>query len=146
MKQEQEQEQEQGRSGIDHVRVVRERIRSSRTGRPVYRFVVGLLGVAITVTGLVLVPLPGPGWLIVLAGLAVLSTEFEPAHRLLEFARRHLQSWTAWVGRQSLAVRAAIGLGTLLCVALALWGTAAVMGVPSWVPDGVVPPLPGIHR
>ncbi len=143
---EQEQEQEQGRPTTDHVRVVRERIRSSRTGRTVYRFVVGLLGVAITITGLILVPLPGPGWLIVLAGLAVLATEFEPAHRLLEFARRHLQSWTAWVGRQGPAVRAGVGLGTFLCVAAGLWATAVIAGVPTWVPDGVVPPLPGLDR
>ncbi len=126
--------------------VVRERIRSSRTGRTVYRFVVGLLGVAITILGLVLVPLPGPGWLIVLAGLAVLSTEFEPARRLLEFARRHLQTWTAWVGRQGLVVRAGVALGTFLCVAVGLWATAVVAGVPTWVPDAMVPPLPGLDR
>ncbi len=81
-----------------------------------------------------------------LAGLAVLSTEFDPARRLLEFARRRLQEWTAWLGRQGLVVRAAVGLGTFLCVAGALWAVGAVMGVPSWVPDAVVPPLPGLER
>ena len=139
-------QEEPRRSRTDHVLVVRERIRSSPTGRIVYRFVVGLLGVAITIGGLLLVPLPGPGWLVVLAGLAVLATEFEPARRLLEFAKRRLQAWTAWVSRQSLAIRAGVGLGTLLCVAVGLWVTAVVAGVPSWVPDGVVPPLPGLDR
>jgi uncharacterized protein (TIGR02611 family) len=139
--------EEQPRRGtVDHVLGVRERIRSTRTGRILWRFVVGLLGVAITVGGLLLVPLPGPGWLIVLAGLAVLASEFDPARRLLDFARGHLQRWTAWVGRQGLAVRAGVGLGTLLCVGLGLWGAAAVTGVPTWVPDAVVPPLPGLDR
>ena len=41
-----------------------------------YRVAVAILGFAIIVTGLALIPLPGPGWLIVFAGLAVLSTEF----------------------------------------------------------------------
>ena len=128
------------------VRVVRERIRAGRTSRAVYRFVVALLGVAITLGGLLLVPLPGPGWLIVLAGLALLATEFEPARLLLEFARRTLQRWTSWLARQGMGVRAGVGVGTLACVAAGLWGAALVAGVPAWVPDAVVPPLPGLHR
>src|SRR5918911_4363999 len=97
---------------MDHVRVMRERIRARRTSRAVYRFVVALLGVAITLCGLLLVPLPGPGWLIVFAGLALLATEFDPARRVLEFGRRTLQAWTAWLARQRMAVRAGVGLGT----------------------------------
>src|SRR3954468_16951005 len=143
---------------VDHVRIVRERIRSRRTSRAVYRFVVALLGVVITLGGLLLVPLPGPGWLIVLAGLALLATEFEPARRLLEFARRTLRGWTSWLGRQGVAVRAGVGLGTLAFVAAGLWGAAGVAGGPGRGPDGVVgavpggapagvgPPLPGLPR
>src|SRR5919199_4258646 len=134
------------RPPMDHVRVLRERIRSRRASRAVYRFVVALLGVAITLGGLLLVPLPGPGWLIVFAGLALLATEFDPARRVLEFGRRTLQEWTAWLARQGIAVRAGVGLGTLACVAAGLWGAAALTGVPNWVPDGVVPPLPGVRK
>ena len=87
---------EAGRGGAaDRVRVVRERIRSRRSTRIVYRIVIGLLGVALTVGGLLLVPLPGPGWLIVFAGLALLATEFDPARRVLDFGRRQLSAWTA---------------------------------------------------
>jgi uncharacterized protein (TIGR02611 family) len=131
---------------MDHVRVLRERIRARRASRAVYRFVVALLGVAITFGGLLLVPLPGPGWLVVFAGLALLATEFEPARRVLDFGRRTLRRWTTWLGRRGFGVRLGVGLGTLACVAGALWGAAAVAGVPSWVPDGVVPPLPGLKR
>src|SRR5919199_5754764 len=109
--------QEPRRRSMDHVRVVRERIRSRRASRAVYRIVVGLLGVVITLGGLLLVPLPGPGWLIVFAGLALLATEFDPARRVLEFGRRTLQSWTSWLARQGMTVRAGVGVGTLACVA-----------------------------
>src|SRR3954452_18910648 len=109
------------RPPMDHVRVVRERIRSRRTSRAVYRFVVALLGVVITLGGLLLVPLPGPGWLVVLAGLALLAPEFDPARRLREFARRRLRAWTGWLGRQGATVRAAVALGTATCVVLGLW-------------------------
>ena len=131
---------------MDHVRVVRERIRSRRASRAVYRIVVGLLGVVITLGGLLLVPLPGPGWLIVFAGLALLATEFDPARRVLEFGRRTLQSWTSWLARQGITVRAGVGVGTLACVAVGLWGAAALTGVPDCVPDGVLPPLPGLRN
>ena len=63
-----------------------------------YRVVVGLVGVTIIVLGIVLLPLPGPGWLIIFAGLFVLSTEFAWADRLLDFARRKVAAWT---GRRS---------------------------------------------
>ena len=131
---------------MDHVRVLRERIRARRASRAVYRFVVALLGVAVVLGGLLLVPLPGPGWLIVFAGLALLATEFDPARRVLEFARRVLQLWARWLTQQGLAIRAGVGLATLACVAGALWGMAALAGVPSWIPDGVVPPLPGLRK
>ena len=134
------------RRRVDHVLILRERIRSRRTPRLVYRFVVALLGVAITVGGLLLVPLPGPGWLIVFAGLALLATEFDPARRVLEFGRRTLQGWTRWLARQGVAIRAGVGVGTLACVAAGLWAAAVLAGVPAWVPDGVVPPLPGLEK
>jgi uncharacterized protein (TIGR02611 family) len=82
-----------------------------------YRIAVGLVGGLIVVLGLALVPLPGPGWLIVFLGLGILATEFTWAERLLDFGRRTLKSWLAWLGRQHLAVRALISLATLAFVA-----------------------------
>jgi uncharacterized protein (TIGR02611 family) len=99
-----------------------------------YRVVVGVLGAAIVVLGFVLIPLPGPGWLIVFAGLALLATEFVWADRLLTFARRKVHGWTQWVTHQSLLVRGLIGLGGLLCVAGAVWLYVALEGVPRWLP------------
>ena len=101
-----------------------------------YRIVVGVLGGVIVVIGFVLIPLPGPGWLIVFAGLALLATEFAWAERLLTFARRKVHGWTQWVTRQSLLVRALIGLLSLLAVAAALWLYDRVYGVPGWLPFG----------
>jgi uncharacterized protein (TIGR02611 family) len=99
-----------------------------------YRIVIGVLGTAIVLGGIVLIPLPGPGWLIVFAGLALLATEFEWAGRLLDFARRQVLGWTDWVRRQSLLVRGAISLAGLALVAGAVWLYVTVQGVPDWVP------------
>lgn len=106
----------------------------NRTLDLTYRVVIGVVGSAIVVGGIALIPLPGPGWLIVFAGLAVLSTEFAWAGRLLDFARDKVRGWTDWVTRQSVLVRAAIAVGSLLAVAAAVWLFVAVQGVPGWVP------------
>lgn len=51
------------------------------------RVVIGIAGGLIVIVGFVLMPLPGPGTLIVLAGLAVLGTQFAWAQDLLDLAR-----------------------------------------------------------
>jgi uncharacterized protein (TIGR02611 family) len=86
------------------------------------------------VIGFILIPLPGPGWLIVFAGLAILATEFVWAERLLDFARKKVHGWTQWVTGQSLLVRGLIGLTGLLAIAGAIWAYDVVVGLPSWVP------------
>lgn len=70
--------------------------------RWVYRVAVGLLGATIAGIGLLLVPLPGPGWLIVFLGISILGTEFPAAHRVGAFLRRMLtRLWAWWRARQN---------------------------------------------
>jgi uncharacterized protein (TIGR02611 family) len=109
-------------------------LRRNRAMDLTYRVTVGVVGLTIIVIGIILLPLPGPGWLIIFAGLFVLSTEFEWAERLLEYARDKVHAWTEWVKEQSLLIRAVIGLGCLLIVAGALWGYVAWKGIPDWIP------------
>ncbi|GAA0824779.1 TIGR02611 family protein [Streptosporangium amethystogenes subsp. fukuiense] len=80
-------------------------IRSTRAGRLTLKIVIGTIGAVLVIGGLIMVPFPGPGWLVVFAGLAVLATEFHWAHRLLEFGKRTLSAWTAWLGHQGWSVK-----------------------------------------
>lgn len=67
-----------------------------------YRFGVGTVGGVLAVGGLILVPLPGPGWLIVFLGLAVLGTEFRWAQRVAGWLKRMLDRfWTWWRARRA---------------------------------------------
>ena len=72
-----------------------------------YRFAVAVLGATVAIVGLILVPLPGPGWLIVFLGIAILGTEFPAAHRLGQWLKRVLAKalarWKSW--RASRAAR-----------------------------------------
>ena len=62
----------------------------------VYRVGVGILGGVLTGIGVLLVPLPGPGWLVVFLGLAVLGTEFRWAKRIAVWLKRQLDRFWAW--------------------------------------------------
>ena len=65
---------------------VRETIRRNRKADRVYRTAVGVTGGATVALGVVLIPLPGPGALIALGGLAILGTEFEGAKKVSDRA------------------------------------------------------------
>ncbi len=43
-----------------------------------------VVGGAVVVIGIILIPLPGPGSLVILGGLAILATEFDAAQRLVD--------------------------------------------------------------
>ena len=67
---------------------VRGFIRRHRALHVTWRLLVFLVGSAVLVAGLVMFVTPGPGWLAVIAGLAILATEFAWAEGLLAWARR----------------------------------------------------------
>jgi uncharacterized protein (TIGR02611 family) len=59
----------------------RDLIRKNPTANRVYRTGVGVVGGGVTALGVALIPLPGPGVLVALGGLAILGTEFEGAKK-----------------------------------------------------------------
>lgn len=124
----------------------RRRIRSNAHSHRVYRVVVGVVGALIVLLGLILVPFPGPGWLIVFLGVGIWASEFAWASRLLHWARDRLRSWNAWLQRQPLWLRGlvlALTLALLLALAYAylLW-----QGIPRLVPEAVATPLRAVLR
>lgn len=92
-----------------------------REQRRVQRFATGLAGGVVLLVGIIAIPYPGPGWLIVFAGLAILSREFAWAGRLLKFARSKYDVWQAWVKRQHWPVKAAIAILTGIIVVVTIW-------------------------
>lgn len=108
----------------------------NRTLNATYRTVIAVVGLGIVVGGLALIPLPGPGWLIVFAGLALLATEFAWAERALHITRVKVQAWSDRVRALPLPVRMLMGLFGLAVVALVVWAYVATQGVPDWLPIG----------
>jgi uncharacterized protein (TIGR02611 family) len=101
----------------------RARVRAVPGGWVAWRIGITLAGLVVIGVGVLLLPLPGPGWLIIFAGLGLLATEYEWASRLLRRTRGLVVGWTQWAARQSLPVRIGIGLLGLLVVAGAIAGS-----------------------
>ena len=139
-------EERLARFDADETRSLRERVSDTRWRRRIaarrsvnhpYRIAVGVIGALILAIGVVAIPLPGPGWLIVIAGLFVLATEFLWAERLLEFTKRHVKRWTDWVTGRPLWVRLLLAAATAAFVYGVLVVTLHMTGVPGWVPGWV---------
>jgi uncharacterized protein (TIGR02611 family) len=121
---------DQGRlSGLERWR---EGIRSNPALNTAYRAAVGVVGAVVLVVGIILVPYPGPGWLIVLAGLAILASEFERAHRVLTFVKHYYATWTHWLGQQPRVVQGLFVLATAAVVLVTLWLLGTVSLVAGW--------------
>ena len=99
----------------------REQIRGRRSLDLTYRAVVFVVGGLIVLAGLAMLVLPGPGWLVIILGVAVLATEFAWAERLLDRVkgwaerakdaaldpkRRRRNQWIAGVGIVAIALSA----------------------------------------
>src|SRR5262245_33076667 len=95
---------------------VLDRIRSTAAGRHALKVGIGIFGGLVVAIGIVLIPFPGPGWAIVILGLAIWAIEFAWAKNLLTFTKRHVQSWTHWIGRQSWPVRGLVGIACMIFV------------------------------
>jgi uncharacterized protein (TIGR02611 family) len=130
----------------DGSRSLRERVASSGWRRRLaarraldagYRVGVGVVGAVVVAFGLLTIPLPGPGWLTVIAGLVVLATEFLWAERLLTFTRHQVSRWTSWVGARPVWLRGVLALLTAAFVYGVLVVVLHVVGVPGWVPGWV---------
>jgi len=115
----------------------RRRLAARRTLNHSYRVGVGIVGGLIVALGLATIPLPGPGWLTVIAGLCVLASEFTWAERVLEFTKKHVKRWTDWVTAQPMWVRLLIAAATAASVYGVLVVTLHLTGVPDWVPGWV---------
>ena len=82
---------------------------------------IGIVGGLVFLAGLVMIPYPGPGWLVVFAGLAILATEFRFAARILDYARARYDRWALWLRRQHWAVRVVFFLITSAVVVVTVW-------------------------
>lgn len=89
--------------------------------RRVKKTFVTLVGGIVLLAGIIMIPYPGPGWLTVFAGLGILSTEFDWAKRVLDFAKGKYNAWQDWLARQNKAIKSVFWLMTATVVVVTIW-------------------------
>src|SRR4051794_34978174 len=134
-----------------HHRLHRNRAMSATT-----KLVVTLVGAAVLTAGLIMMVTPGPGLVGIVAGLAILATEWDWADRWLTAARRKLhearvaaQSMDPRVRRRRVALASTL---TVVVVVLVV-GYVVIADWPAWSVSvwdraqsvaGFLPELPGM--
>jgi uncharacterized protein (TIGR02611 family) len=109
---------------------VREQVRAKPGGALIWRAGVTVVGLVVVAVGIVLLPLPGPGWLIIFAGFGVLATEYPWAGRVLRRLQAVVGRWTRWAADQHVSVQAALalaGVAFLVGVAVGSWYLARLV-------------------
>jgi uncharacterized protein (TIGR02611 family) len=112
----------------------RRKIRENPRQLAVYRSLVGILGLLLVCLGFVSGPLPGPGGIpLILAGLAIWSSEFEWAHQLMHWFKTQLHRYRTWSPHWKIAFWAIF----LCCCLVVGYGYLLVLGAPTWLPDSI---------
>lgn len=85
-------EPEAARRWHDHPAVVPLRVVARFIARNGRRIAVTVIGALVLLAGLVLLVLPGPGWVLIFVGLSILGSEYVWAQRLLRMAKKQANS------------------------------------------------------
>jgi uncharacterized protein (TIGR02611 family) len=129
-------ELEEPQAGVVEAALVRDARRRRRVTIWARKAGVALGGGLILAAGIAMIPLPGPGWLVVVLGLWVLSLEFSWAERLLEpikdkvIEAAHAAASNRW--GTVLSVLSACGI----IVAGIVWATWDRVPYGSWLTGG----------
>ena len=96
-------------------------IKKTVIGRLVWRIIIGLIGGLVTVFGAIALVGPGPGILIVLAGLGILATEFAWAARVMVHTRTYAQKAADKAGIPKWAQFALIAVGAVISIIVLIY-------------------------
>lgn len=96
-----------------------------------------LVGTVVILTGIALLVLPGPGWVIIFAGLGILATEFTWASRAIVYTRDKLAAWTRWVARAGWRAKILVTGAMVAGGVFALVAYDLIVGLPGWAPEWV---------
>ena len=90
-----------------------------------FRIAFGIVGALVTLGGVVMLVTPGPAFVLIPIGLAMLSLEFVWAERLLEKSLEQAQVAQAKAAQTTRTQRILVGIATVLaiaaCVLAVLW-------------------------
>jgi putative transmembrane protein PGPGW len=101
-------------------------------GRSLKRVLVGVAGALLLVVGVVLLVLPGPGLLLVLAGLLILASEFPAVERYVEPVRTRAMQGAEQSVATPWRIAGSATVGVLLVAAGVVWGLVPWLPLHGW--------------
>ena len=101
-------------------------------GKPVRRVLFAAVGGVLVVVGVVLLVLPGPGLLLVLAGLLVLAAEFPALQRFVDPVRTRAMQAAEDSVSSPLRIAGSVLAGLALLAAGIVWGTVRWLPLSGW--------------
>lgn len=96
------------------------------------RVIIGLVGATLVVVGVILLVLPGPGLLLVLAGLLVLATEFPALARYVGPVRDRAMRAAEDSVKSPLRIAGSVTAGLALIAAGVVWGVEESLPFAGW--------------
>ena len=100
---------------------IRTWFKKTTIGRVVWRVIIGAIGGLVTVFGAIALVGPGPGILILLAGLGILATEFAWAARVMVHTRTYAQKAADKVGIPKWAQFALVAVLAVISIMVILY-------------------------
>ena len=97
-------------------------------GRTTWRVFIAVCGGLVVAAGLIMIPFPGPGWLVVFLGIGIWATEFVWAQHLLAWTKARVTTATAWMLARPAWQRVTGGVLALGFTAVVIAGLAAYQG------------------
>lgn len=101
-------------------------------GRSLKRVLVAVSGAVLLAVGVVLLVLPGPGLLLVLAGLLVLASEFPAVERYVQPVRTRAMQGAEQSVATPLRIAGSAAVGALLIAAGVEWGLVDWLPLHGW--------------
>jgi uncharacterized protein (TIGR02611 family) len=96
-------------------------MKKTKAGHFLWRVIIGLAGGSVTVIGAIALVGPGPGILIVLAGLGILATEFAWAARAMVHTRGYAQRAADKVGMPKWLQLALVAVAAFISIIVILY-------------------------
>ncbi|MFF1309218.1 TIGR02611 family protein [Streptomyces sp. NPDC058307] len=101
-------------------------IKSRRLLHLSWQVLVFVIGLAVVVAGIIMLPLPGPGWVVIFGGMAIWATEFVWAQLVLRWTKRKVTE------AAQRALDPKVRRRNIILTSVGLVVVAAVLGVYVW--------------
>jgi len=96
-------------------------MKKTKAGRFFWRVIIGIAGGAVTVLGAIALVGPGPGILIVIAGLGILASEFAWAARVMAHTKNYAQKAADKIGMPKWVQLSLIAAAAVLSIIIILY-------------------------